>query len=71
MKLFKKNLIDKKHKKMIFCTLGAVLLAGLVIVYLYNGEKGSSGSGFSRWFFYIFYPAHLLLLGVMRLPMLA
>ena len=54
-----------------FWECSAVLLAGLVIVYLYNGEKGSSGSGFSRWFFYIFYPAHLLLLGVMRLTMLA
>ena len=53
-----------------FWECSAVLLAGLVIVYLYNGEKGSSGSGFSRWFFYIFYPAHLLWLGVMRLTML-
>lgn len=35
MKLFKKNLIDKKHKKMIFCTLGAVLLAGLVFFFSY------------------------------------
>ena len=54
-----------------FWECSAVLLAGLVIVYLYNGEKGSSGSGFSRWFFYIFYPAHLLLLGVLRLTVLA
>ena len=53
-----------------FWECSAVLLAGIVIVYLYNGEKGSFGSGFSRWFFYIFYPAHLLLLGVMRLTML-
>ena len=45
----------------------AVLLAGIVIVYLYNGERGSSGRGLSKWFFYIFYPAHLLLLGVLRL----
>ena len=53
-----------------FWECSAVLLAGIVIVYLYNGKKGSCGSGFNRWFFYIFYPAHLLLLGVMRLIML-
>lgn len=53
-----------------FWECSAVLLAGIVLIYLYNGEKGPCGSGFNRWFFYIFYPAHLLLLGVMRLTML-
>lgn len=30
------------------------------ILYLYNGKKGKS-SKFNKWFFYIFYPLHLML----------
>lgn len=41
-----------------------VLLA-LVPLYFYSGEKGRGGR-FNKWFFYIFYPAHLALLGVLR-----
>lgn len=35
MRLFKKSLSDKKHKKGIFLTLGAALLAGLVFFFSY------------------------------------
>ncbi|MBR1455609.1 MAG: hypothetical protein IJ594_00440, partial [Oscillospiraceae bacterium] len=38
-------------------------LAGLPLVCLYRGEKGRQPS---RWFFYAFYPAHLLLLALLR-----
>lgn len=41
-----------------------VLLA-LIPLYLYNGQKGSGGK-FNKWFFYIFYPAHLLILGIIK-----
>lgn len=41
-----------------------VLLA-LVPLYFYNGEKGRGGS-FSKWFFYVFYPAHMVLLGILK-----
>lgn len=41
-----------------------VVLA-LVPLYFYNGEKGRSGK-FNKWFFYVFYPAHMLLLGVLK-----
>ena len=32
---------------------------------LYNGKSGTK-SAFNKWFFYIFYPAHLLILGLIR-----
>jgi len=37
------------------------LLLFILVLYLYNGEKGNS-SKFNKWFFYVFYPLHLLLL---------
>lgn len=46
---------------------GAVLLAGVCSLYLYNGKRMKSGRRFSKWFFYLFYPIHLLVLGVLRL----
>ena len=43
------------------------LTAGYFIVTLfYNGEKGSH-PGLAKWFFYIFYPAHLLLIFIAKL----
>lgn len=48
---------------------GALWQLGLFLFvpvpYLYNGQRGS-GSAFSKWFFYVFYPAHLALLGLLR-----
>ncbi len=44
--------------------LGVFLVIPLLLCY--NGEPGSR-SGADKWFFYIFYPAHLLILGVIRL----
>nr|WP_295277884.1 TraX family protein [uncultured Blautia sp.] len=51
-------------------SLGAVsgiLFSGLCIIYLYNGKRSRKHPAFSKWFFYIFYPAHLLVLGILRL----
>ncbi|MDO4175591.1 MAG: TraX family protein, partial [Eubacteriales bacterium] len=42
-------------------------LAGICIVFLYNGKRMETGRTFSKWFFYLFYPAHLLVLGIIRI----
>lgn len=36
----------------------------LPLLYLYNGQRGSSSKG-SKYFFYIFYPAHLWLIALL------
>lgn len=41
-------------------------LAGVVITFLYNGEKGHFPK-FSKYFFYIWYPLHLLLQWLFRI----
>ncbi len=49
-----------------------IILAGVVIVYCYGGgcaPKGSRSAKFSKWFFYIFYPTHLLVLGLIRMAL--
>ncbi|MBS5451186.1 MAG: conjugal transfer protein TraX [Coriobacteriia bacterium] len=33
---------------------------GLLLLFLYNGKRGRS----MKWFFYVFYPAHMLIIGV-------
>ena len=37
-------------------------LAAIPLLLSYNGKKGKN-SAFAKWFFYIFYPAHTLLIG--------
>lgn len=39
-----------------------ILVSGFVIMYMYNGKRAEKGRNFSKWFFYAFYPGHLLLL---------
>lgn len=47
-------------------TLG-VLAAAVTILFFYNGRQAKRGRTFSKWFFYLFYPAHLLVIGVIRM----
>ena len=42
-----------------------VLLAPLLLIFCYNGEAGMKNA-FNKWFFYVFYPLHILILGILR-----
>ena len=42
-------------------------LSALCILNFYNGKRMSHGQVFSKWFFYFFYPIHLLILGFIRI----
>ena len=44
-----------------------ILVSAFVILYLYSGRRTARGRTFYKWFFYAFYPAHLLVLGLLRL----
>lgn len=39
-----------------------ILAAAAVVLIFYNGQRAKRGRNFSKWFFYIFYPAHLTVL---------
>ena len=39
-----------------------IIAAAVVVLVFYNGERAKRGRDFSKWFFYIFYPAHLMIL---------
>ena len=47
-----------------------VALAAAAILYLYNGRRAEHDQRFAKWFFYWFYPAHLLALGLLRLAVM-
>ena len=44
-----------------------IILSGICILGLYNGKQMKRGRKFHKWFFYLFYPAHLLVLGILRI----
>lgn len=39
-----------------------VMLAGYIVIYQYDGQKEEKPALFHKWFFYLFYPTHLLAL---------
>ena len=43
-----------------------LVAAGLMIEFFYNGRKSDRNQIFNKWFFYIYYPAHLLVLYLIK-----
>ena len=39
--------------------------AAIVLLFFYNGQPSKAGKKASKWFFYWFYPVHLLILGLL------
>lgn len=47
--------------------LSGIGLAAVCIVFFYNGRKSPRGGRFLQWFFYLFYPLHILALTAARM----
>ncbi|MCF2681395.1 TraX family protein [Faecalicatena contorta] len=44
-----------------------LIASGIVILYFYNGKCAVEKGRYKKWFFYIFYPGHLMLLWLINL----
>lgn len=56
---------------LLYALLGAlgIALAGVCIGGFYYGRRMKAGTTFSKWFCYLFYPIHLLILGLLRIAL--
>ena len=44
-----------------------IVIPILLLAFFYNGTRGTVGGKAMKWFFYIYYPAHLLILGIIKM----
>lgn len=49
------------------CSGIGILAAGAAVLVFYNGERAKRGQTFSKWFFYLFYPGHLVILYLIKM----
>ena len=50
---------------LVYGLLQMLIVLAIPILYQYNGQRGKLKG--MKWFFYIYYPAHLILLGLIRI----
>lgn len=46
--------------------ISGIVLSGICILVFYNGKCMKCGKRFQKWFFYWFYPAHIVILGAIE-----
>jgi hypothetical protein len=44
-----------------------IIIPILLLLLFYNGTRGTIGGKAMKWVFYIFYPTHLLILGIIKI----
>ena len=49
------------------CSGLGIMAAAAAVLIFYNGERAKKGQTFSKWFFYLFYPGHLMLLYLIKI----
>ena len=47
-----------------------IIAAAVTLLVFYNGKRMERGKNFSKWFFYLFYPGHLLILYLIKTHLL-
>ena len=79
---FKRQMLDMAQVLAVYGVICGFLFApiyglihiGVVIpimqLTLYNGARGTVGGKVMKWLFYIYYPAHLLILGIVKIYIL-
>lgn len=50
----------------VYGLLQMAVVAAIPLLRRYNGQRGAGGKGL-QWFFYVYYPAHMLLLALVRI----
>lgn len=64
---FRENNLLKTILSFPFLSGGLRAFCSLLFINLYNGKRGAFNNKFAKYFFYVFYPVHLLVLYFIRL----